>query len=121
MSQPEYSLRILFPALMICLVNLQLSRAEYIRPQLRQEVSQYGITWTFSEPALTGRFITGDWWVVGPVTVIKTDPAPGPLTVEDMTDLKLNQWGDTSLKVDSTMRNGSMIVLEAGRKWPGLI
>lgn len=38
-------------------------------------VSQYGITWTFSKPHRVGRFVTGDWWVVGPVEVVRIDPA----------------------------------------------
>jgi len=42
----------------------------------RSKVSQWGITWTFAEPARAGRFVTGDWWVVGPVTVKSIDPAP---------------------------------------------
>jgi hypothetical protein len=42
----------------------------------RGAVSQYGITWTFSSPAATGRFVTGDWWVVGPVTIKHITPAP---------------------------------------------
>lgn len=32
-------------------------------------VSQYGITWTFSEDRPVGQFVNGDWWVVGPVTI----------------------------------------------------
>lgn len=40
-----------------------------------QSVSQYGITWTFDRPAEVGRFISGDWWVVGPVTVTGVSPA----------------------------------------------
>jgi len=43
---------------------------------LRAELSQYGITWTFAEPARAGRYVTGDWWVVGPVTVKAVAPAP---------------------------------------------
>jgi len=39
-------------------------------------VSQYGITWAFAEPAKVGQFITGDYYVVGPVTVLSVDPAP---------------------------------------------
>ena len=42
----------------------------------QRSVTQYGITWTFAQPASTGRFITGDWWVVGPVTVQSVTPAP---------------------------------------------
>jgi hypothetical protein len=39
-------------------------------------LSQYGITWAFAEPARVGRYVTGDWWVVGPVTVKGVTPAP---------------------------------------------
>ncbi|HUT56268.1 MAG TPA: hypothetical protein VNA25_00175 [Phycisphaerae bacterium] len=41
-------------------------------------IKQYGITWTFAAPAPAGRFVNGDWWVVGPVTVQAVDPAPAP-------------------------------------------
>jgi hypothetical protein len=39
-------------------------------------LTQYGITWTFEKPALTGQFANGDWWVVGPLTVKSVEPAP---------------------------------------------
>ena len=74
-------------------------------------MSQYGIIWTFEKPALTGQFITGDWWVVGPVKIIKITPAPGPVET-DSSKIQINHWGDTSLKLDNSMRNGSMIVLK---------
>lgn len=44
----------------------------------RSEISQYGITWTLERPAPSGRYVTGDWWVVGPVTVKAVAPAPLP-------------------------------------------
>jgi hypothetical protein len=37
-------------------------------------VTQFGITWTFDQNHLIGRFANGDYWVVGPVTVIGIDP-----------------------------------------------
>jgi hypothetical protein len=40
------------------------------------EVSQYGITWTFDKSYPCGQFVTGDWWVVGPVKVVSVSPAP---------------------------------------------
>jgi len=43
---------------------------------LKESVSQYGITWTFAEPARVGRFVNGDWYVVGPATVKAIDPKP---------------------------------------------
>lgn len=38
-------------------------------------ISQYGITWTFDKPYEVGQFVTGDWWVVGPVTILNKTPA----------------------------------------------
>ncbi len=44
-------------------------------PRLRQ-VARHGITWTFDREMPVGRFVNGDWYVVGPVTVSAIDPAP---------------------------------------------
>jgi len=48
------------------------------RPELPRvrSISQYGITWTFESPVLAGRFVNGDWYVVGPVRVVSIDPKP---------------------------------------------
>jgi hypothetical protein len=43
--------------------------------QLKQ-VSQYGVTWTFDKNVPVGQFVNGDYYVVGPVTVVEIDPAP---------------------------------------------
>jgi hypothetical protein len=40
------------------------------------EITQHGITWTFSEPVRYGQFVNGDYWVLGPVNVINVDPMP---------------------------------------------
>lgn len=37
-------------------------------------VSQSGITWNFDRDYLVGQFITGDYWVVGPVTITQISP-----------------------------------------------
>ncbi len=71
-------------------------------------VSQYGITWHFDKPVETGRFITGDWWVIGPVTVISVDPEPGAVT-GDLEESVKSQYGAEAAKGDNQMRNGSMI------------
>ena len=42
----------------------------------RDAITQYGITWTFAARVPAGRFVTGDWWVVGPATVRSVSPAP---------------------------------------------
>jgi len=41
---------------------------------LTNQITQQGITWTFSQPQRVGRFVNGDYYVVGTVTV--TDIAP---------------------------------------------
>ncbi|HUT58646.1 MAG TPA: hypothetical protein VNA25_12445 [Phycisphaerae bacterium] len=82
----------------------------------RKQLSQHGITWTFDRPATAGQFVTGDWWVVGPVTVASISPAPGPADPDASVNIKRGVWGDTSLRNDKRMRNGSMVVLKAGGK-----
>ena len=44
-------------------------------PKLKS-ISQYGITWTLDKEVSVGQFITGDYYVVGPVTVTAISPAP---------------------------------------------
>jgi hypothetical protein len=43
---------------------------------LLTQVTQDGITWTFSQPQRVGRFVNGDYYVVGPVTVTDIQPLP---------------------------------------------
>jgi hypothetical protein len=51
---------------------------------LQGSVYRYGVTWTFEKPARVGRFVNGDWYVVGPVTV--TQISPKPLLGDEVTD-----------------------------------
>jgi hypothetical protein len=44
--------------------------------ETRESMTQYGVTWTFSTAVPAGQFVTGDWWVVGPVTVSSVTPSP---------------------------------------------
>ncbi|MCZ7644641.1 MAG: hypothetical protein M5U26_05035 [Planctomycetota bacterium] len=84
---------------------------------LQESVSQYGITWTFEKPARVGRFVNGDFYAVGPVTVVKIDPKP--LWGAEVGEL-INKSG---IKEDSypgkQARNGSVLnpaVTEGARK-----
>ena len=43
---------------------------------LQDSVSIDGITWTFSQAVPVGRFVNGDYYVVGPVTVVNINPLP---------------------------------------------
>jgi len=47
---------------------------EYIAVQKASQVSQFGITWIFDKEYEYGQFANGDYWVVGPVTVIDINP-----------------------------------------------
>ncbi len=39
------------------------------------QLSQFGITWTFNQPTEYGQFANGDYWVIGPVTITAISPA----------------------------------------------
>ena len=41
---------------------------------MQNQVSQFGITWTFDKDYSVGQFANGDFWVVGPVTITAIDP-----------------------------------------------
>ncbi len=75
------------------------------------EVSQYGITWKFDKPCQVGKFITGDWWVVGPVTIVSITPAPSPAPADEPETDGKSIYGASSLKSDKRLRNGSMMIL----------
>lgn len=40
------------------------------------QISQYGITWTFDKQYEVGRFVNGENWVIGPVTIKSVSPGP---------------------------------------------
>jgi len=73
---------------------------------LKESVSQYGITWTFETPARVGQFVTGDYYVVGSVTVKTIDPAPlfGGEVPEEQLDA-----AEQKLPAAARVRNGSML------------
>jgi len=43
--------------------------------QPRSSVTTRDITWSFDREYPTGQFVNGDWWVLGPVTLVEIDPA----------------------------------------------
>lgn len=43
---------------------------------LLTEITQHGITWTFAEPQRVGRFVNGDYYVVGTATITEIQPLP---------------------------------------------
>jgi hypothetical protein len=81
---------------------------------LNESVSQYGITWTFEEPARVGRFITGDWYVVGPVTVTRIDPKP--LWGDEVGEIIHKDGVKEGDYEGKTARNGSVLNPRCDRK-----
>ena len=43
-------------------------------PNHSTQITQFGITWTFDGEYQTGQFANGDYWVVGPVSIISITP-----------------------------------------------
>ncbi len=78
-----------------------------------KEVTQYGITWTFDKPHQVGQFITGDYWVIGPVNVVSVSPAPATASAGQAGGNVKSKYGAVSMVADERMRNGSMIVLKS--------
>lgn len=85
-----------------------------VHVQRATQVSQYGITWKFDRDYPVGQFVNGDWWVVGPVTVVSVTPGPSPAPSNEVNDLDVNEWGDTGLQDNQERRNGSMVVMNLG-------
>lgn len=73
-------------------------RAEAL-PTERASLSQFGITWLFDKPYESGRYLNGDWWVVGPVKLISIsndlhEPGFSPSSGQDgsMVNPDGSQW-----------------------------
>ena len=80
---------------------------------LKDSVSQHGVTWTFDKPVRVGQFVSGDSYVVGPVTVKSVSPAPlWNEEVKDPTPYEVKGWKDRYA------RNGSTLNLPVAG-WPG--
>ncbi|MEN8139362.1 MAG: hypothetical protein ABFR62_13120 [Bacteroidota bacterium] len=80
-----------------------------------KSITQFGITWTFDKEYPVGKFANGDYWVVGPVKVVSV--SPGPQQADSINEnIRItfvkndhNQYGDTDVRDDRRMRNGSMV------------
>jgi len=45
---------------------------------LLSQINQHGIIWTFSTPQRVGRFVNGDYYVIGTATITDIQPLPTP-------------------------------------------
>lgn len=96
----------------LALVGLGCLMALPAHAENAREVTQYGVTWRFDKAYPVGQFVTGDYWVVGPVKVESVSPAPGPSPVPAAQGAGAVKsiYGAVSMQPDNRLRNGSMIV-----------
>jgi hypothetical protein len=97
-------------------------------PGTSSSISKDGITWTFSQPVPVGQFVTGDYYVVGPVTITAIDPAPTTSSPylngsvlnlptangKSAFDSRLNDGTDQSWWFDPSFRSNPPITLKPG-------
>lgn len=69
-------------------------------------ISQHGITWHFDKPARTGRFVNGDHWVLGPVTIVRITPEP--IYGRDVPESELDPI-ELKRRPEHRVRNGFMV------------
>ena len=95
---------------------------------MASSITKDGITWTFSQPVVVGQFVTGDYYVVGPLTVTAISPAPttsSPYLNGSVVDLptansksgfdsRLNDGTDESWWFDASLRSYPPINLAPG-------
>ncbi|MCZ7648249.1 MAG: hypothetical protein M5U26_23825 [Planctomycetota bacterium] len=73
----------------------------------RESITQFGITWTFDRKARVGQFITRDWYVVGPVKIVKI--APQPLFGSEVKAQDKGAVKESKLDANKLARNGSTL------------
>lgn len=84
----------------------------FLNAEDTDHVTQYGITWTFNKPHTVGTFVTGDYWVIGPVNIVSVSPTPGPAAADEQkTKTAKSRYGAAAISNDKRMRNGSMIIM----------
>jgi len=89
--------------------NMEATPGGVGKPDKVTEISQYGIAWRFDSPREAGRYVTGDWWVVGPVTVVSVTPSPGEADPDEPRVGASSIYGAPALRPDTRMRNGSTV------------
>ena len=90
-------MKIIQKLLVVSLVVL-ITRSTPLRAKESNHISQYGITWTFDKAYPVGQFCTGDYWVVGPINVIKISTdlhAPGFIPEPGQDGAMINPGTDT--------------------------
>ncbi|MEM1034572.1 MAG: hypothetical protein AAGN82_29810 [Myxococcota bacterium] len=82
---------------------------------METSVTQYEITWSFDAAYPVGQFITGDWWVVGPVTIASVSPEPTADRNGSMVDpVNAQAYDSRAGKHDGTKGASFPLLLEPG-------
>lgn len=71
----KLSIILVFSLAIVNIVSAQLNSLRVSTTNKATTISQYGITWTFSEVVELGKYLNGDYWVIGPVTIIRITPS----------------------------------------------
>jgi hypothetical protein len=83
---------VILVSLVLCFACKNSSKDSETQPsasEIKDSITQFGITWHFDAAYETGQFVNGDYWVVGPVTIVRINPP--------------------SVEIDGRTKNGSMI------------
>ena len=67
---------LVFPQQSLSAENKQPTNFQKESLQFQDKISQHGITWTFNARVPVGRFVNGDYYVVGDVTIVSITPKP---------------------------------------------
>jgi len=78
---------------------------------LLDRITHHGITWTFASPQRVGRFVNGDYYVVGEAAIIDIQPLPTPTN---------GRHGSMVNVQPSIQRSGFDSRIQAGRYDPRL-
>jgi len=118
-------MRFVDSVLLICMMGcviVKMAGAEETKPidlPRKSHVSQYGITWTFDRDVPVGQFVNGDYYVVGPVTVVAIAPAPteeanGSVLNLQPTGARTGFDSRYGRRYDARMRSNPPIPMEPG-------
>lgn len=109
----QFTLSVLFFSFFsIAMADMATNR--HASPSSVTTLSHHGITWTFSRPVEMGTFVTGDPYVLGPVTVVDVDPRP--LRGREVPESERGQRERARVREDHLLRNGSMVNPPARRE-----
>ena len=86
---------------------------------LTDTVIQYGITWKLERPVRVGQFVSGDYYVVGPVTVVAVSPEPDEGRNGSVLNLPINGKAGFDDRIEGDRYDATQAVEPPIRMKPG--